>query len=117
MTKAVKYLIFPLLLAAILAAYYPGIDSSYHLDDFETIVMNDLVDAQIIPLIRKYPTRWLVFLSYWFSLRPQVTDLVGKVFHQENTTSIRFFNIIGLGRIGNNIHIESLSFVSNCYVY
>lgn len=94
MTKAVKYLIFPLLLAAILAAYYPGIDSSYHLDDFETIVMNDLVDAQIIPLIRKYPTRWLVFLSYWFSLRPQVTDLVGKVFSPESAqlVSLHLFN-------------------------
>jgi len=71
MTKAIKYLIFPLLLAAILLAYYPSIDSSYHLDDFETIVANDLVDAQLFPLIKKYPTRWLVFLSYWFSLGPR----------------------------------------------
>ena len=80
MTKAIKYLIFPLLLAAILLAYYPSVDSSYHLDDFETIVVNDLMDAPLVPLIRKYPTRWLVFLSYWVSLRPAVTDIVGKVF-------------------------------------
>ena len=94
MTKAIKYLIFPLLLAAILLAYYPSISSSYHLDDFETIVVNDLVDAQIIPLIKKYPTRWLVFLSYWFSLRPAVTDFIGKIFTLESAQliSLHLFN-------------------------
>ena len=94
MTKAIKYLIFPLLLAAILLAFYPSIDSSYHLDDFETIVVNDLVDAQLLPLIKKYPTRWLVFLSYWFSLRPAVTDFVGKFFAPESAqlVSLHLFN-------------------------
>lgn len=94
MTKAIKYLIFPLLLAAILLAYYPSIDSSYHLDDFETIVENDLVDAQLVPLIKRYPTRWLVFLSYWVSLRPAVTDIVGKVFPPESAhlVSLHLFN-------------------------
>ena len=96
MTKAIKYLIFPLLLAAILLAYYPSIDSSYHLDDFETIVVNDLVDAQLFPLIKKYPTRWLVFLSYWFSLRPAVTDFVGKIFTPESAqlVSLHLFNFL-----------------------
>ena len=94
MTKAIKYLIFPLLLAAILLAYYPSVDSSYHLDDFETIVVNDLMDAPLVPLIRKYPTRWLVFLSYWVSLRPAVTDIVGKVFRSESAqlVSLHLFN-------------------------
>ena len=96
MTKAIKYLIFPLLLAAILLAYYPSIDSSYHLDDFETIVANDLVDAPLVPLIKKYPTRWLVFLSYWVSLRPAVTDFIGKIFAPESAqlVSLHLFNFL-----------------------
>ncbi|MBO7543285.1 tetratricopeptide repeat protein [bacterium] len=94
MTKAFKYLVFPLLLLAILLAYYPSVASSYHLDDFEIIVANDLVDAKLIPLIKKYPTRWLVFLSYWLSLRPAVTDVVGKVFTPESArlVSLHLFN-------------------------
>lgn len=95
MTKAIKYLIFPLLLAAILLAYYPSIDSSYHLDDFEIIVSNNLVDAHVGSLIRKYPTRWLVFLSYWLSLRPSVTDLIGRIFSPESAqlVSLHIFNL------------------------
>ena len=96
MIKAVKYLIFPLILAAILLAYYPSIDSSYHLDDYDVLLGNNLVDTQIFPLVKHYPTRWLVFLSYWLNLRPAVTDLTGKIFTPESAqlVSLHLFNLL-----------------------
>ena len=95
-TKIIKCLVPPLLLAAIVAVYFPTLTSSYHLDDFEIIVGNNLVDARLLPLIKKYPTRWLVFLSYWICLRPSVTETLGKFFTSCNSqlVSLHLFNVI-----------------------
>ena len=96
MKKALKYLLPLLIFLCVLAAYYPTLTSSFHLDDFEIIGINDLVDAKILPLIKKYPTRWLVFLSYWLCLRPGVLELCSKIVPAESAQffSLHFFNLI-----------------------
>ena len=96
MTKALKYFLLPFIFLCVLVAYYPTLTSSFHLDDFEIIVLNDLVDAKVLPLIKKYPTRWLVFLSYWLCLRPWVLDLCSKIVPPESAQlfSLHVFNLI-----------------------
>ena len=95
MAKALKYLLLPLLLVVVFFAYYEALPSSYHLDDFDVIVNNNLVDAPILPLVKKYPTRFLVFFTYWLNLRPSVTDFFARFYEPEQAplVSLHLFNL------------------------
>lgn len=96
LSKAIKCLMLPLLLAAVAACYFPALSSSLHLDDFEIVQNNNLMDCPVLPLIKKYPTRWLVFLTYWLNLRPAVTEFFARFYSPEEAplVSLHSFNFL-----------------------
>ena len=96
LSKALKYLMLPLLLLAVALCYFPALTSAFHLDDFEIVLNNNLVDSPVLPLVKKYPTRWLVFLTYWLNLRPSVTELFARFSSPEEAplVSLHSFNLV-----------------------
>ena len=68
---------FLLIVVACGTAYWPGMQGSLHLDDFDMLVNNGL--AQLTPraIVSTYPTRWLVVLSLWANVRLHGTAVVG----------------------------------------
>ena len=96
LSKVIRYLMLPLLCAAVIVCYFPTLTSAFHLDDFEIVLNNNLTDAPVLPLIKKYPTRWLVFFSYWLNLRPAVTGFFARFCSPEEAPPLKF----GISRLG-----------------
>ncbi|MBR5624001.1 tetratricopeptide repeat protein [bacterium] len=96
LSKVIRYLMLPLLCAAVIVCYFPTLTSAFHLDDFEIVLNNNLTDAPVLPLIKKYPTRWLVFFSYWLNLRPAVTGFFARFCSPEEAPlcSLHSFNLL-----------------------
>lgn len=44
--------------------YLPSFESAFHLDDIESIVNSNIKASSPYEIIKRYPTRWLVFLSF-----------------------------------------------------
>jgi len=73
--------LFLLLVIAITAItvliYSPSFNSSFHLDDYDGIANARLQYTTPHQIIQKYPTRWLVFLSFSANARIHGTDVTG----------------------------------------
>ncbi len=73
---------FILLAAGVLLVYWPALSSSFHLDDFDTIVNTNLPFISPWKLLQQYPTRWLVFLTFYANAHLGGMDVTG--FHLVN---------------------------------
>ena len=81
MLKIIKrhFSIFAFIIIAAISVltYLPSFNSSFHLDDIDRIRNSNIQNVSIIELIKKYDTRWLVFLTFQANVKIHGFDVFG----------------------------------------
>ena len=66
-----------MIVGACVLAFWPGMQASLHLDDYDMLRNNALASRSIAEIVQLYPTRWLVVLSLWANARLQGETVFG----------------------------------------
>ena len=79
--------------------FLPSLNSSFHLDDYESIVSSNIKVVSPYEIIKRYPTRWLVFLTFQANAKVHDYNVFG--YHVVNITihifcSFLFYSLVRL---------------------
>ena len=88
MLKIIKrhFSIFAFIIIAAISVltYLPSFNSSFHLDDYESIESSNIKAVSPYEIIKRYPTRWLVFLTFQANAKVHDYNVFG--YHVVNIT-------------------------------
>ena len=92
-------LAFIIIAAISVLTYLPSFNSSFHLDDYESIESSNIKVASPYEIIKRYPTRWLVFLTFQANAKVHDYNVFG--YHVVNLTihifcSFLFYSLLRL---------------------
>ena len=96
MLKIIKrhFSIFAFIIIAAISVltYLPSFNSSFHLDDYESIESSNIKAVSPYEIIKRYPTRWLVFLTFQTNAKVHDYNVFG--YHVVNITIHIFLTLL-----------------------